>query len=381
MTAKEEDMDEATNTCTGQNNVPYPPRNYWKAHLKIEGNCIIKDYAQHPFFARLWGRFCLKREAAALKKLEGFEGIPSFQGMPNPYTLKIAAVPGIPLDQCRKEDLTEHFFKNFVSLFEKIHARGVAHGDAHQRNILVHGDKPYLIDFSTSYVKGSWPIIDTYLFNCFKLLDFERIYKIEKKVVGEARPPKMFLLYQMVKGLKRMKLLKTIGLLLAVFILIIFARPTGFSLLAGGALVFAGEAIRVWAAGHLIRNNKLTTSGPYAYLRDPLYLGRLFLLAGSCLMAWGYGWVLLVIGLGVFFFNYLPRKYRKEMARLEKIFGEEYTKYASYTRSLLPRLKPYPHARKRHWSFDLFWNENKEQYLLLGVIILTLIMVYRSQII
>jgi hypothetical protein len=66
------------------------------------------------------------------------------------------------------------------------------------------------------------------------------------------------------------------------------------------------------------------------------------------------------------FLNYMPRKYCKEMARLESIFGQEYKGYASYTRSLLPRLRPYSKARKRSWRFDLFWKENREQYFLLG---------------
>jgi protein-S-isoprenylcysteine O-methyltransferase Ste14 len=131
----------------------------------------------------------------------------------------------------------------------------------------------------------------------------------------------------------------------------------------------------VWASGHLIRNNELTTSGPYAYLRDPLYLGRLFLLIGFCVMGWGNTWIILIVGLGVFFFNYMPRKYRKEMARLEDIFGEEYRRYAAYARSLIPRLSPYPAARKRAWRFDLFWRENREQYLLSGVILMTVVLI------
>ena len=170
---------------------------------------------------------------------------------------------------------------------------------------------------------------------------------------------------------------KAIPLVIGMILLVVIADPGGFSIVAGGVVAILGEAIRVWASGHLIRNNEVTTSGPYAYLRDPLYLGRLLLLVGFCVMAWGYSWVVLVIGLGVFFFSYMPRKYRKEMARLEELFGQEYREYASYTRSLLPRLKPYPHARKRAWSFDLFWKENREQYFVLGGMILTLLIVVR----
>jgi protein-S-isoprenylcysteine O-methyltransferase Ste14 len=168
------------------------------------------------------------------------------------------------------------------------------------------------------------------------------------------------------------KLLRALALLVGILLVPALARPTLWSLLAGGILVLLGEMIRVWASGHLMRAEELTTSGPYAYLRDPLYLGRLSLLLGFCVMAWGYAWILLIIGLGVFFLNYMPRKYRKEMSRLEDLYGDEYKQYAAYVRSLVPRFKPYSHARKRIWSVDLFWKENREQYFLSGVIILML---------
>jgi protein-S-isoprenylcysteine O-methyltransferase Ste14 len=173
------------------------------------------------------------------------------------------------------------------------------------------------------------------------------------------------------------KLLQAIPIVLAMVIMLILATPTVLSLIMGGMIVFAGQALRVWASGHLVRNEEVTTSGPYAYLRDPLYLGRLLLLVGFCVAAWGYNWIILILGLGVFFFNYMPRKYRKEMARLEKIFGEDYRDYASSVRGLLPRLTPYPKARKRPWRFDLFWSVNREKYFLLGTIVFFLLVVGR----
>ena len=94
-------------------------------------------------------------------------------------------------------------------------------------------------------------------------------------------------------------------------------------------------------------------------------------------MGWGYSWVILLPGLAVFFFNYMPRKYRKEMARLESIFGEEYKRYSSYASSLVPRLKPYPYAKQKPWRFDLFWNENREQYFLIGEIALSVVLLVR----
>ncbi len=161
--------------------------------------------------------------------------------------------------------------------------------------------------------------------------------------------------------------LKTLGLVSGCFAAVILASPTKASLIAGGVIVCIGELIRIWATGHLNRNQELTTSGPYAYVRDPLYLGRLFLIIGFSIMGWGYCLLLMPIGLIIFFLNYLPRKYRKEMTRLENLFGEDYRSYSAYARSLLPRFSPYPKASKRSWSFALCWKENREQYFILIV--------------
>jgi protein-S-isoprenylcysteine O-methyltransferase Ste14 len=148
-----------------------------------------------------------------------------------------------------------------------------------------------------------------------------------------------------------------------------FAHPRGWTLAAGGALTLIGLLVRTWAAGHLRRNEELATSGPYAYVRDPLYLGRLLILVGLCLMAWLWsGPVVLAFGLGVFFFDYMPRKHKKEMARLQKFFGERYRKYAAEVRSLVPRVRRWPEAGRQPWSADLYLRENREQWFILIVL-------------
>lgn len=162
--------------------------------------------------------------------------------------------------------------------------------------------------------------------------------------------------------------LKTFGLVACMVLAVMLASPTKASLIAGAAFVCIGEAIRMWAAGHLMRKQELATSGPYAHLRDPLYLGRLFLITGFCVMGWGYCLILLPVALAVFFTNYMPRKYKKEMKWLEDIFGDAYRRYAAEVRSLVPRLTPYSHSANKKWSFELFWKENREQYFFLIVL-------------
>jgi protein-S-isoprenylcysteine O-methyltransferase Ste14 len=69
------------------------------------------------------------------------------------------------------------------------------------------------------------------------------------------------------------RLFRALALLAGILLVPLLARPNPHSLVVGGILVFFGEVVRVWASGHLMRTQELTTSGPYAYLRDPLYLG------------------------------------------------------------------------------------------------------------
>jgi protein-S-isoprenylcysteine O-methyltransferase Ste14 len=53
----------------------------------------------------------------------------------------------------------------------------------------------------------------------------------------------------------------------------VFSRPRPLTLAIGGAVALPGLALRAWATGHLRKNDALATTGPYAYTRNPLYLG------------------------------------------------------------------------------------------------------------
>lgn len=182
-----------------QDNVPYRPRNVWKASVRREGDIITKEYSGAPFIPRLFGRISLSWEEAALRRLEGMEGVPAFINRPSPHALQISAVRGRPLDKMKSGELSESCFKALVSLIHRIHDRGVAHGDLHQRNILVDQDRPSVIDFSTAYVKGRVPLFDGWIFRNIALLDLERLYKVEKKFFDRGDSPRMFFLYRMIK--------------------------------------------------------------------------------------------------------------------------------------------------------------------------------------
>jgi protein-S-isoprenylcysteine O-methyltransferase Ste14 len=120
-----------------------------------------------------------------------------------------------------------------------------------------------------------------------------------------------------------------------------FARPTVWTLIVGGAVALPGLALRAWASGHLRKNESLAITGPYAYTRNPLYLGSFFMGLGFTIAA-GQVWLIIVfiiMMLGI----YLPVM-RVESATLVDLFGKKYLRYAKEVPLLLPRFSPYSRA-------------------------------------
>ena len=155
--------------------------------------------------------------------------------------------------------------------------------------------------------------------------------------------------------------LKIVVLFAFIAILVYKSQPKPLLFAIGAALTLIGIAIRIWAAGHLTRDQRLAVSGPYAYTRNPFYLGRFSILIGFALMSGLHGfivWTIFLISLGFFFFGYMPRKERREGGRLEELFGDQFRKYRENVPSLFPRLTPYRDpftAEKRPWNRDLFF--------------------------
>ena len=78
-----------------------------------------------------------------------------------------------------------------------------------------------------------------------------------------------------------------------------YMDPTATSLAIGGVVAAAGEALRIWAAGHLEKGREVTSSGPYSFTRHPLYLGSSLIGVG---LAIGSGsWIVAAIVLGAGF--------------------------------------------------------------------------------
>jgi protein-S-isoprenylcysteine O-methyltransferase Ste14 len=154
-----------------------------------------------------------------------------------------------------------------------------------------------------------------------------------------------------------------LGFVFAVFYFWL-ARPTWRSMVLGAIVVVPGLLIRALASGHVRKNEALATSGPYAYTRNPLYLGSLVMGVGFCVAArsWWVGAALVVM----FFAIYLP-VIRNEEAFLRRTFPE-FEEYARRVPRMLPKLTRtggVPRESSAGFSWDLYW-KHREYNALLG---------------
>lgn len=115
------------------------------------------------------------------------------------------------------------------------------------------------------------------------------------------------------------------------------ARPTPGSILVGSCIALLGLTVRALASGYVRKNEQLTTTGPYAYLRNPLYFGSLVLAAGFALAALSL-WIVAAMTL-MFVVIYLP-VIRSEEEFLRRRFPE-YQEYARRVPRLVPRLRAF----------------------------------------
>ena len=99
-----------------------------------------------------------------------------------------------------------------------------------------------------------------------------------------------------------------------------FATPTSGTLAAGGAVACVGEAIRIWAAGHLNKAREVTRSGPYRWMAHPLYVGSSVMGAGLAIAA---GSLLVVALVATYLAITLTAAIRSEEALLRQRFGDE----------------------------------------------------------
>jgi len=135
---------------------------------------------------------------------------------------------------------------------------------------------------------------------------------------------------------------------------ILFCYPDEVSIRAGIGFIIAGLLIRLWSNGYAIKNDKLTTSGPYAFVRNPLYLGTFLLAIGfvivlksaNPLIEWIAGGLFLIALSTIYFFTI-----REEQGMLLARYKQAYSDYCKHVPAMIPCLIPYSKGEK--WPFNL----------------------------
>jgi protein-S-isoprenylcysteine O-methyltransferase Ste14 len=149
------------------------------------------------------------------------------------------------------------------------------------------------------------------------------------------------------------------------------SMPTPVSLAMGLPVALLGLALRAWAAGHLQKDSTLTDSGPYAWVRNPLYIGTLTAAAGFVIAS--RRWELGVLFAAVFVLIYLPVVELEEQ-HLRRLFPD----YADYAQRV-PKLFPRPARRRggKPFRFSLY-KHNREYEAALGFLAGVALLIWKA---
>ena len=142
-----------------------------------------------------------------------------------------------------------------------------------------------------------------------------------------------------------------------IFALLYFAKPVWHTVAVGVPFIVSGELLRIWAVGYAGASTRartlgaardLVTTGPYGYVRNPLYLGNFLLSLGVCFVANVY-WLVAVLIIG-YFCQYLPIIALEEAYLLESC-GSAYRTYRGQVPRFLPQFRSYRDPSTHDFSF------------------------------
>jgi protein-S-isoprenylcysteine O-methyltransferase Ste14 len=125
----------------------------------------------------------------------------------------------------------------------------------------------------------------------------------------------------------------------------------------GAPVSILGELIQMWAGSHLHKDERLTISGPYSHVRNPMYIGRFVLGLGFFIMTWN---PYLIGGYVVLFAAYAHARVKREEGRLREIFAPKYQEWCDETHRWLPSLRAYSgsESRRASWTQVCLNHEN-----------------------
>jgi protein-S-isoprenylcysteine O-methyltransferase Ste14 len=169
-------------------------------------------------------------------------------------------------------------------------------------------------------------------------------------------------------------------------VMIFFENANIWSLIIGFIIALSGEMIRLWGvswAGSETRTTGtvggtfLIISGPFAHLRNPLYLGNILIYTGIGIMSYALFPYLQIIG-ALFFYLQYSLIVREEEKYLAEVFGKEYQEYVKHVPRFLPRLTPYKKgsAVQPPYNFKAGLRSERRSMQALGFVSLTIFLLW-----
>ncbi len=142
----------------------------------------------------------------------------------------------------------------------------------------------------------------------------------------------------------------------------------------GMMVALAGESLQLWATAHLRKNIQVIKSGPYAWLRNPMYMGRFFVGLGLSLLTLRW---FIVVPYIIGYWPYAQARVLGEERFLQGLFGEEYAAYCRKVRRWLPR-PPREKLSTERWSWDSVLR-NHEMRVAGGLVLMLALLKWRVE--
>ena len=144
------------------------------------------------------------------------------------------------------------------------------------------------------------------------------------------------------------------------------------------SLILLGLATRMYASGFVLKNKELSTTGPYAFVRHPLYTGNIMILIGLCLIN-GFFWSFVTAF--IFLWFYYPTAIEYEDRKLKSLFSDTWEEWASMTPALMPKMdlngKIFSRLDLRSWSLKKSLVANYEPVIVVYVLVWVFIVLQR----
>jgi len=153
-------------------------------------------------------------------------------------------------------------------------------------------------------------------------------------------------------------------------LVLILAQPTARSLLVGMSIAALGEAVRIWAAGHLHKSREVTASGPYRLVPHPLYVGSSVMGVG---LAIACASIPVAVLIALYLVTTLTAAIKSEEAFLRRAFGEQYDLY----RSGIAAKRRDPGSSRRRFSLAQAI-ANREYRAVAGFVVALLLLVWKA---